>query len=147
MIKWDPMGSLLASCSDDEQAIIWSPKSNEPLVILGGSQIGGHSMSINALKWNNQSQIPYLPYLATASRDSTVKIWDVEYKKCLLTFTNHSCSVQSLAFNPDNSMLASGGFQDELFIWSIRDKQLIKAFETPAKQGGVVFDVNWSYDG
>ena len=44
-------------------------------------------------------------------------------------------------------MLASGGFTDELLIWSLREKKIIKGYESPQKSGGVVFDVNFSHDG
>ena len=44
-------------------------------------------------------------------------------------------------------MLTSGGFQDELIIWSLREQKIIKVYESPQKSGGVVFDVNWSHDG
>ena len=55
--------------------------------------------------------------------------------------------MQSISFSPDNQMLVSGGFDDEMLIWSLREQRLIKAYESPQKQGGVVFDVNWSHDG
>jgi hypothetical protein len=44
-------------------------------------------------------------------------------------------------------MMISGGFEDELLIWSLREQKLIKGYESPQKSGGVVFDVNWSHDG
>lgn len=28
MIKWDPAGALLASCSEDDTALLWSPNQN-----------------------------------------------------------------------------------------------------------------------
>jgi WD40 repeat protein len=79
-IKWDPAGSLLASCSDDEIAYIWSPKQNEAVKTLRG-----HESSVNNLKWNNHpfanqgsgsssspaslaGNLP-VPILATAGRD------------------------------------------------------------------------------
>lgn len=38
-------------------------------------------------------------------------------------------SVLSLAFNPDNKLLATGGIGDELFIWSLQDQKIIRGFE------------------
>lgn len=44
----------------------------------------------------------------------------------------HSSPVLSLAFSPDNKLMVSGGLQDELFIWSLQDQKVIKAFkQTP----------------
>ena len=52
-----------------------------------------------------------------------------------------------MSFSPDNLLLSSGGFEDELLIWSVRDKQIVKAYESSQKPGGAVLDVNFSHDG
>jgi WD40 repeat protein len=93
MIKWDPVGSLLASCAEDEVAYLWSSKSNDSVKVFKG-----HTSSIDVIKWNHHPQggagfnplaaIP-VPILATGSRDQTVKLWDVEYGKCLMTLVGH----------------------------------------------------------
>ena len=44
-------------------------------------------------------------------------------------------------------MLATGGNEDELFIWSLKDKSIIKSYKTPDRRGGVLYDVSWSHDG
>jgi WD40 repeat protein len=45
-------------------------------------------------------------------------------------------------------LLASGGINDELFIWSLNDKKIIRGFAVSEKaQGGMVLDTNWSHDG
>lgn len=49
MIRWDPAGTLLASCSEDDIALLWSPKQNEFVQALKG-----HEQQVNALKWSNQ---------------------------------------------------------------------------------------------
>eukprot|EP00347_Sterkiella_histriomuscorum_P013599 403364101 len=153
-IKWDHAGSLLASCSEEESAYLWSPKQNEAVRILKG-----HTSSVNNLRWNNHPQQSHgspqstsgnfpVPILATASRDQTIKLWDVEIGKCLMTLQGHDSPVLSLAFSPDNKLMVSGGLSDELFIWSLQDQRIIKAFkQTPQMQGGMVLDVNWSFDG
>jgi COMPASS component SWD3 len=92
VIKWDPAGSLLASCSEDEVIYLWSPKQNEAVKALKG-----HHASVNSIKWNNHpfqnhnsgasnllGNYP-VPIIASASRDNTIKIWDVEYGKCVMT--------------------------------------------------------------
>lgn len=60
---------------------------------------------------------------------------------------SYRSSVQSLSFSPDNKMLVSGGFRDELLIWSLQDQKIIKGYESPNKSGGMVLDANWSNDG
>jgi transducin (beta)-like 1 len=76
-VKWDPTGSLLASCSDDCTAKVWSVDSEgKPKLDLHGKE--GHEKEIYTIKWSptgagtaNPDQ-PLL--LATASFDKTVKV-------------------------------------------------------------------------
>jgi WD40 repeat protein/energy-coupling factor transporter ATP-binding protein EcfA2 len=48
-------------------------------------------------------------YLATASYDNRVKLWDAQTGQELRTFDDHSRVVNGLAFSPDSRLLASGG--------------------------------------
>ena len=45
--------------------------------------------------------------LASASWDSTVKIWDPATGQCVLTIEGHSSSVRSVAWSPDAARLAA----------------------------------------
>jgi COMPASS component SWD3 len=93
MIKWDPAGSLLASCAEDDVVYLWSSKSADSV-----KAFKGHTSAIDVIKWNNHptpgsatnplAAIP-VPILATGSRDNTVKLWDVEYGRCIMTLEGH----------------------------------------------------------
>lgn len=76
-IKWDPQGKLLASCSDDTTARLWSLSQDRPL-----HELCDHTKEIYTLKWSPTgvgSANPNLQLLlATASFDATVKLWDIE---------------------------------------------------------------------
>jgi len=88
-ITWDPSGTLLASCSDDCSTKLWSVKSG--LVY----DLREHTKEIYTIKWSPtgtgtvNSARP--SSLASASFDSTIKIWDPELGKCLHTLTKHRC--------------------------------------------------------
>ena len=86
MIKWDPNGAILASCADDDDtALLWSPNSNESIRALRG-----HTSSINAIRWTNfLSSNAYAPLLATASKDTSIKIWDIETGNSIMTLQGH----------------------------------------------------------
>ncbi|MDQ7002975.1 MAG: cytochrome D1 domain-containing protein, partial [Ghiorsea sp.] len=46
-------------------------------------------------------------YLASASDDKTVKVYDVQTKELLHSFHDHGATVRSVAFSPDGCYLAS----------------------------------------
>jgi transducin (beta)-like 1 len=87
-IKWDPPGSILASCGDDELLYLWSPKQSEPLKALKD-----HTMSVNMVKWSNVPNHTQLyssvPLLGSAGFDKQVKLWDVELGKVIMSLHGH----------------------------------------------------------
>ncbi|KAK4776262.1 hypothetical protein SAY86_004950 [Trapa natans] len=138
-IKWDPTGSLLASCSDDKTAKIWSLKHDKYL-----HDLKEHTKEIYTLRWsptgpstNNPNQ-PLL--LATASFDSTVKLWDVESGKLLHSLNGHRDPVYSVAFSPSGEYLASGSLDKSVHIWSLKDGKMVKTYTG----NGGIFEVCWN---
>lgn len=57
--------------------------------------------------------------LATGSKDTTVRIWDVAYGLPLHTFRGHRDTIFSLAFAPDGQTLASGSDDATVRIWRL----------------------------
>lgn len=112
IIRWDPRGHLLASsASDDSQIFVWSPKSNQPAMVLND-----HSAAIRDFKWSNVDASQGGPsnsgagFIVSLSMDQTVKVYDISTKKgtCLMTLP-HNSPIFSLALSPDNQLLAVGG--------------------------------------
>lgn len=109
-IKWDPTGTLLASCSDDFSAKIWSVKSDKCL-----HDFRQHTKEIYTIRWSptgpgtanpnrplvlaRQCHATHCPLhppppLAdcsptSASFDATIKIWDIAVGREMFTLTKH----------------------------------------------------------
>lgn len=141
-IKWDPQGQLLASCSDDMTLKIWSMKQDTCV-----HDLQAHSKEIYTIKWSPTgpgTQNPNMNLiLASASFDSTVRLWDVERGVCIHTLTKHTEPVYSVAFSPDGKFLASGSFDKCVHIWSTQTGQLVHSY----KGTGGIFEVCWNSRG
>ncbi|TKY75014.1 F-box/WD repeat-containing protein TBL1XR1 [Spatholobus suberectus] len=96
-IKWDPTGSLLASCSDDHTAKIWSLKQDNFL-----HDLKEHVKGIYTIRWSPTGPGTNSPnrqlVLASASFDSTIKLWDVELGSLLYSLNDHRCRTKSTCF-------------------------------------------------
>ncbi|CAG9854956.1 unnamed protein product [Phyllotreta striolata] len=141
-IKWDPQGQLLASCSDDMTLKIWSMKQDTCV-----HDLQAHSKEIYTIKWSPTgpgTQNPNMNLiLASASFDSTVRLWDVERGACIHRLTKHTEPVYSVAFSPDGKFLASGSFDKCVHIWSTQSGQLVHSY----KGTGGIFEVCWNSRG
>jgi len=142
-IRWSPDGRILASCSDDKTAKIWSvDQPHSPLLNLTD-----HKKEIYTIKWSPTGPGSKNPnatlLLATASFDSTVKLWDVEAAKCTQTLTKHADPVYSVAFSPCGQYVASGSIDKFIYIYSVKDGKLVKSY----KGNGGIFEVCFNSTG
>ncbi|KAG8367103.1 hypothetical protein BUALT_Bualt16G0037800 [Buddleja alternifolia] len=123
-VKWDPTGSLLASCSDD--------KTVKEVYVIRWRPAGPGT--------NNSNQPSTL---ASASFDSTVKLWDVENGKLLCSLNEHRDLVYGLAFSPNGEYLASGSADGSIHIWSLKEREIIKSYTGDSG----VLGVCWNNEG
>nr|XP_039262814.1 F-box-like/WD repeat-containing protein TBL1XR1 [Styela clava] len=141
-IKWDPSGKLLASCSDDMTLKVWSMKSDNFV-----HDLRAHNKEIYTIKWSPAGPGSQNPnqnlLLASASFDSTVRLWESERGVCLHTLTRHQEPVYSVAFSPDGRLLASGSFDKCVHIWNTQSGQLVRSYEGT----GGIFEVCWNAAG
>jgi WD40 repeat protein/predicted Ser/Thr protein kinase len=81
----------------------------------------GHSAEVLSIAISPDGQT-----LASASKDNTIKIWNLSTGQVIRTLTGHSNWVSSVAFSPDGRTLASGSWDETIKIWDLRTGELIR---------------------
>ncbi|THD21946.1 F-box /WD repeat-containing protein ebi [Fasciola gigantica] len=141
-IKWDPNGRLLASCSDDRTLKVWDMHHDNCV-----HDLKGHTKEIYTIKWSPTgpgTAFPSAPLcIASASFDSTVRLWDVETGNCQRILSRHTEPVYSVAFSPDGQLLATGSFDQCVHIWNVATGTLINSYQGT----GGIFEVCWNSRG
>ncbi len=102
------------------------------------NRLEGHSDWINTVSFSPDSKI-----LASGSRDTTIKLWDVKTGKLIRTI-KHSGSIVSVSFSPDGKTLASGSGDNTIKLWNVNTGKEIKTLN---KQGKYGFSISFSPDG
>lgn len=141
-IEWNPQRKLLASCSDDKTVKVWSMKHEECLI-----NFQGHTKEVYTLKWSPTGARSKNPnkelLLASASFDTTVRLWSIKRNYCVRTLKRHTEKVYGMDFSPDGKFLATGGTDKFVYVWSVDDLQLVYSFKANAG----IYNIAWNSTG
>jgi len=114
---------------------IWSPEKSTPEVQL---KKPGESVVL-AIKWSNNCGGDD-SMLAAGCQDGQILIYNVKLGTVCMKLDAHDTEIglRTMAFSPNNQMLATGG-EDNLIIWSLMGHgSIIKHFQRPnGQQPGV----------
>ncbi|RLB66508.1 MAG: hypothetical protein DRH04_09255 [Deltaproteobacteria bacterium] len=120
-----PDGSFLAAGEFDDSSEITAAihlfhTTDFGLISLGKIN-DAHEKTIRALAFSPDNK-----YLASASWDHTVRIWDVENRILVTELSGWQTDVYSIAFSPDNHYLAAGMADKRIRLWDITDFSLVE---------------------
>jgi len=99
----------------------------------------GHTRGVNDVAWS-----PTAEYLATASDDKSLRIWDAETGAALVELRGHTNYVFSCAFSPQTNLLVSGSFDETVKLWDVRSGDCVSTL--PAHSDPVT-GVDFNRDG
>ncbi len=84
-------------------------------------------------------------YVATASFDNSVKLWDATTGKEIKTYggtLGHTKQAIAVGFSPDGAMLASGSTDNTLKVWDVPVNSPIRSFKTSDSLSAVALSVD-----
>ena len=83
----------------------------------------GHTSSVTSVCF-----IPGKKCIASASKDKTIKLWDIEKEKLICNLEGHLDGVNSICATPDGEWLVSGSADKTAKLWEFKNKTLAYVF-------------------
>lgn len=147
-ISWSPDSSKLVSASADPTIRLWDANAGTLLRELepddhhglgNGSAAGGADEGYITVRWSPDNR-----FVAAASGDRTVRVWDAVAGHHPMKIFEHGNVVYSVAWSPDAGALASGSLDGNVRIWDVAtwDDPLFLTFPESKLHA-----VAWSPDG
>ncbi|KAJ1940095.1 hypothetical protein EC988_007131, partial [Linderina pennispora] len=113
-VKWAERGRHLAIGTNSGTVQIWDTERSMKI-----RDFAGHTRRVGSLDWNSTT-------ISSGSRDKRIINRDTRMRQAAVvsTYYGHMQEVCGLRWSPDKMQLASGGNDNQLLIWDIRNTPL-----------------------
>ncbi|KAK7417982.1 WD domain protein [Neonectria punicea] len=145
-VRISPNGRFIASASADATLKIWDAATGAHMDTLVG-----HMAGVSCLAWTPDSNT-----VASGSDDKAIRLWDRVTGRPRTTarktvagqemapLKGHHNYIHCLAFSPKGNILASGSYDEAVFLWDVRAGRLMRSL--PA-HSDPVSGIDFSRDG
>lgn len=123
-VAWSSCGKKIASGGMDCDVRIWDPETGKPLC----KTLKGHTKPVTALAWEPMVYGVNPTRIASASKDGTIRVWDVITGTCLFSLTGHTQPIRALKWG-GAGLIYSGSQDRSVRAWSVKDKKLFRVME------------------
>jgi ribosome assembly protein 4 len=132
----------LISASDDNTIFLWDPSAIDPNSKTTPKPLArllGHQKQVLHVSFS-----PDGLYIASASFDNSVKLWNARDGKFITNLRGHVGAVYMVAWSSDSRLLASASKDTTVKVWDVRTGKLKE--DLPGHKDEV-FALDWSQDG
>ncbi|EKV09804.1 Ribosome biogenesis protein Rsa4, putative [Penicillium digitatum] len=127
-VAYSPNGAMIATGSMDNTVRFWDAKQGTAL----GAGLKGHAKWITNLAWEPYHvQESGRPRLASASKDSTVRVWDVVSRVTDHVLTGHKSSVTCVRWG-GTGKIYTASHDKTIKIWNPKDGTLLQTLAAHA---------------
>jgi ribosome assembly protein 4 len=111
---WSPDGKRFASADRKGELRLWDPANGAML----GQPLVGHKQWVTSLSWEPMHKNGACERLASGSKDSTIKVWNVRTGRCIITLSGHTDSVESIQWGGEG-LLYSASRDRTIKVWNV----------------------------
>lgn len=129
----------LVTGSDDFTMFLWNPSNNEKPI----ARLTGHNQLINHVMFS-----PNTLFIASASFDKSIKVWNGLTGAFLHNFHGHIASVYQVSWSSDSKFVLSASKDTTVKIWNMKsDKETKACRHNLPGHADEVYCVDWSPNG
>ena len=133
-LTFNPSGDILTSASVDNSIRLWDVNSGTELRTFVDHTAYGDSL----LYPDRKVQV-------SINADYSIRLWEAETGTELSILIGHTHRIRSIAFSPDNTMIATGSWDGTFRLWDVETGAQLHTFTINAISG--IDDIEFSPDG